>query len=290
MAPCVSSRCARKRATSADSCSHDATSATWMSGEIFFSLCARQKNRRTARNFQGTEKRVPSPPPKKTRSSLLVSLAMPAHVSRRIPFPCCGSPSRRVVASRTFLSKRPWRRGRRRSKVEGLVLRTQRMDEPCHPNSLLAPLCLFVCSFACRVCRWCTFAWSVVALRQCTRPPLECKRRVMKTDGAFIMCEVEERQDARVEVQSPRRRVIRVESEARQDYVRETLVGLVWFGLVWFGLVWFGLFVCLLFFWRVVFLLFVVVFLLFFVVVFCLLMLLSARVACFCDKTQENGT
>ena len=44
-----------------------------------------------------------------------------------------------------------------------------------------------------------------------------------ETDGAFIMCEVEERQDARVEVQSPRRRVIRVESEARQDYVRETL-------------------------------------------------------------------
>ena len=34
------------------------------------------------------------------------------------------------------------------------------------------------------------------------------------------MCEVEERQEARVEVQGPKRRVIRVES---QDCVRETL-------------------------------------------------------------------
>ena len=44
-----------------------------------------------------------------------------------------------------------------------------------------------------------------------------------ETDGGFVMCEVEERQEARVEVQGPKRRVIRVESEATQDYVRETL-------------------------------------------------------------------
>ena len=37
------------------------------------------------------------------------------------------------------------------------------------------------------------------------------------------MCEVEERQEARVEVQGPKRRVIRVESEETQDYASETL-------------------------------------------------------------------
>ena len=37
----------------------------------------------------------------------------------------------------------------------------------------------------------------------------------------FVMCEVEEQQAARVEVQGPKRKaVIRVESEETQDYVR----------------------------------------------------------------------
>ena len=44
-----------------------------------------------------------------------------------------------------------------------------------------------------------------------------------EADGGFIICEVEEQQAARVEVQGPRRRVIRVESEETQDYVRESL-------------------------------------------------------------------
>ena len=34
-----------------------------------------------------------------------------------------------------------------------------------------------------------------------------------ETNGGFIICEVEEQQAARVEVQGPKRRVIRVESE-----------------------------------------------------------------------------
>ena len=44
-----------------------------------------------------------------------------------------------------------------------------------------------------------------------------------ETDGGFQKCEVEDRQDARVEVQGPKRRVTRVESEETQDYVRGTL-------------------------------------------------------------------
>ena len=44
-----------------------------------------------------------------------------------------------------------------------------------------------------------------------------------ETDGGFVMCEVEEQQAARVEVQGPKRRVIRVESEETQDYARERL-------------------------------------------------------------------
>ena len=44
-----------------------------------------------------------------------------------------------------------------------------------------------------------------------------------ETDGGFIVCEVEERQAARVEVQSLQRRVIRVESEETQHHVRESL-------------------------------------------------------------------
>ena len=36
-----------------------------------------------------------------------------------------------------------------------------------------------------------------------------------ETDGGFIMCAVEDRQGARVEVQGPERRVIRVEPELR---------------------------------------------------------------------------
>ena len=44
-----------------------------------------------------------------------------------------------------------------------------------------------------------------------------------ETDGGLKLCEVEERQESRVEVQGPKRRVIRVESEETQDYVRETL-------------------------------------------------------------------
>ena len=42
-------------------------------------------------------------------------------------------------------------------------------------------------------------------------------------DGGLRMCEVEEQQAARVEVQGPKRRVIRVESEETQDDVRESL-------------------------------------------------------------------
>ena len=45
--------------------------------------------------------------------------------------------------------------------------------------------------------------------------------RKMKQMAGFIVCEVEEQQ--RVEVQGPKRRVIRVESEETQDYVRESL-------------------------------------------------------------------
>ena len=41
--------------------------------------------------------------------------------------------------------------------------------------------------------------------------------------GFFYLCEVEERQEARVEVQGPKSRVIRVESEETQDYASETL-------------------------------------------------------------------
>ena len=41
--------------------------------------------------------------------------------------------------------------------------------------------------------------------------------------GGFVTCEVEERQAASVEVLGPKRRVIRVESEETQDYVREKL-------------------------------------------------------------------
>ena len=37
------------------------------------------------------------------------------------------------------------------------------------------------------------------------------------------MCQVEEQRAARVEVQRPKRRVIRVESAETQDYVRERL-------------------------------------------------------------------
>ena len=37
------------------------------------------------------------------------------------------------------------------------------------------------------------------------------------------MCEVRDRQEARVEAQGPKRRVIRVESEETQDHMRETL-------------------------------------------------------------------
>ena len=44
-----------------------------------------------------------------------------------------------------------------------------------------------------------------------------------ETDGGFFMSEVEEQQAARVEVQDPKRRVIRVESEETHDYVRERL-------------------------------------------------------------------
>ena len=43
-----------------------------------------------------------------------------------------------------------------------------------------------------------------------------------ETDG-FATCEVDERHEGNVEVQGPKRRVIRVESEETQDYVRETL-------------------------------------------------------------------
>ena len=44
-----------------------------------------------------------------------------------------------------------------------------------------------------------------------------------ETYGGTMLCEVEEQEEARVEVQGPKRRVIRVESEETQDYVRETL-------------------------------------------------------------------
>ena len=46
-----------------------------------------------------------------------------------------------------------------------------------------------------------------------------------QTDGGFLICEVDEQQAARVEVQGPERRaVICSESEEEtQDYVRETL-------------------------------------------------------------------
>ena len=46
-----------------------------------------------------------------------------------------------------------------------------------------------------------------------------------ETDGGFIMCEVEEQQAALVEVLGPKRRVIRVEAEETQDYVRGSLAG-----------------------------------------------------------------
>ena len=43
-----------------------------------------------------------------------------------------------------------------------------------------------------------------------------------EAEGDFIVCEVEEQQAARVEVQGPKRKaVIRVESEEAQHYVRE---------------------------------------------------------------------
>ena len=45
-----------------------------------------------------------------------------------------------------------------------------------------------------------------------------------ETDGGFVMCEVEEQQAALVEVQGPKRRVIRVDLEETQDCVRERLV------------------------------------------------------------------
>ena len=44
-----------------------------------------------------------------------------------------------------------------------------------------------------------------------------------ETDGGLKMCEVEELHEGRVEVQGPKSRVIRVESEETQDHVRETL-------------------------------------------------------------------
>ena len=44
-----------------------------------------------------------------------------------------------------------------------------------------------------------------------------------ETGGGLKMCEVEDRQEARVELQGPKRRVIRVESEETLDYVRERL-------------------------------------------------------------------
>ena len=44
-----------------------------------------------------------------------------------------------------------------------------------------------------------------------------------ETDGGFVMCEVEEQQAARVEVQGSKRRVIRVDLEETQDCVRERL-------------------------------------------------------------------
>ena len=44
-----------------------------------------------------------------------------------------------------------------------------------------------------------------------------------ETDGGFLICEVEEQQPARVvEVQCPKRKVIREESEETQDHVRES--------------------------------------------------------------------
>ena len=52
-------------------------------------------------------------------------------------------------------------------------------------------------------------------------PEMQTSRN--ETDGGFIMCDVKDRQEARVEVEGPRRRVIRVESEETQDYVREAL-------------------------------------------------------------------
>ena len=46
-----------------------------------------------------------------------------------------------------------------------------------------------------------------------------------EAEGDFIMCEVEEQQAARVEVQAQKRRaVIRVESEETQDYVLERCI------------------------------------------------------------------
>ena len=42
-----------------------------------------------------------------------------------------------------------------------------------------------------------------------------------ETHGVFFMCQVEEQQAARVEVQGPKRRVTRVESAETQDFVRE---------------------------------------------------------------------
>ena len=44
-----------------------------------------------------------------------------------------------------------------------------------------------------------------------------------ETHGVFFMCQVEEQQAARVEVQGPKRRVTRVESAETQDCVRERL-------------------------------------------------------------------
>ena len=52
---------------------------------------------------------------------------------------------------------------------------------------------------------------------------LGMQRSTNETHGGFKMCEVEEQQAARVEVQGPERRVIRVVSEETQEYVRESL-------------------------------------------------------------------
>ena len=60
--------------------------------------------------------------------------------------------------------------------------------------------------------------------RRWTKRSLGMQQSSNEADGGVIICEVEKKQQAAcVEVQGPRRRVIRVQSQEMQDYVRESL-------------------------------------------------------------------